>query len=182
MFMPAPRPVEKRLDVFGDMVDHWICYQCNQWYPLHEMFFVSNKTKRFGLDGLCKDCKKLKRYKYQLEENKERWFKSRSNDAKQRAKRKGIDFDLNFDDLQYPDFCPFTKLELTYALTAKENYKGMRAEAASLDRIDSSKGYVAGNVRVVSWYYNSIKNSFSDAFTKKMCKNIADNIPDVAIL
>ena len=34
---------------------------------------------------------------------------------------------------------------------------------ASLDRIDSSKGYVPDNVRVVCWMYNAAKQDWSDA-------------------
>ena len=51
----------------------------------------------------------------------------------------------------------------------------MRVEAASLDRIDSSEGYVAGNVRVVSWRYNMMKGPHSDADLYEMCKIIVDN-------
>jgi hypothetical protein len=32
----------------------------------------------------------------------------------------------------------------------------------SIDRIDSTKGYVPGNVRIVSWVYNLAKSKWSD--------------------
>ena len=87
-------------------------------------------------------------------ENKKHGLPVTERIAKRRAKKKGIDFNLKFDDLEYPDFCPMTKKKLSYAVMTKDTDNRQRVEAASLDRIDSSIGYVAGNVRVVSWRYN----------------------------
>lgn len=38
----------------------------------------------------------------------------------------------------------------------------MHPFAPSLDRIDNSKGYIRGNVRVVVWAYNAAKGVYSD--------------------
>jgi len=53
----------------------------------------------------------------------------------------------------YVTHCPLLGLKLTYA-----NYKGnAQANYASLDRIDSSKGYVKGNIQILSFRANSMK-------------------------
>jgi len=39
----------------------------------------------------------------------------------------------------------------------------MGLTSASLDRIDSSKGYIQGNVQFVAYGINLAKNNFSDA-------------------
>lgn len=49
---------------------------------------------------------------------------------------------------------------------------------ASLDRIDSSKGYTKDNTRFVSTSINFMKNSLSHDDTIKLCKLIAKNYSD----
>lgn len=50
-----------------------------------------------------------------------------------------------------------------------------RTYTASVDRTDSSKGYIKGNVRFVHKYVNIMKNKFSEEFFLEMCKNITNN-------
>lgn len=45
---------------------------------------------------------------------------------------------------------------------------------ASLDRIDSSKGYEIGNVQFISTAINYMKNTMSHEDTLKLCKIIAE--------
>lgn len=46
--------------------------------------------------------------------------------------------------------------------------------APSLDRIDSTKGYVVGNVRLVCWQINLMKGEITDDELKKFCQAILD--------
>lgn len=77
------------------------------------------------------------------------WGKSRK-----RAREAGIEFTLQVADIVVPDKCPILGVELMYD-------KGINDRKPSLDRIDSSKGYVPGNVRVISWRANYIKGELS---------------------
>ena len=165
----------EKLDIFGDITVHCRCSTCEQWLPLHANFFNKNKAKKSGFDNQCKDCHYACKTKHLQRENKKAWFSQKACGARNRAKKKGIDFNLKFDDLEYPDFCPMTKKKLSYSVRTKHTDNRMRVEAASLDRIDSSEGYVAGNVRVVSWRYNMMKGPHSDADLYEMCKIIVDN-------
>lgn len=72
--------------------------------------------------------------------------------AKSRAKRSGLDFDLVLGDLHIPHLCPALGIPLF-----KKAGRGGGPNSPSLDRIDSSRGYVKGNVVVVSWRANSLK-------------------------
>jgi hypothetical protein len=72
---------------------------------------------------------------------------------KANAMRVGIEFNVNFGDLEFPTHCPVLGIELDY-------FADRRAEnAVSFDRLDSSKGYVHGNVAIISWRANRIKNN-----------------------
>jgi len=48
-------------------------------------------------------------------------------------------------------------------ITLQKNGEKMGLTSASLDRIDSSKGYIQGNVQFVAYGINLAKNNFSDA-------------------
>lgn len=82
------------------------------------------------------------------------WAKKMLSDAQRRATAKGLPFDIHLSDLgALPYRCPILGLELVYQA------RGRRQDgSASLDRIDSQRGYVRGNVWVISWRANQIKN------------------------
>lgn len=73
--------------------------------------------------------------------------------AKNRALKRGIAFDLLVEDIVIPEYCPILKIKLV------RNFGtfGGQDASPSLDRIDNSKGYVKGNVWVISRQANSMK-------------------------
>lgn len=72
---------------------------------------------------------------------------------KRRAKRERIKFNITQKDVKVPHNCPILGIPLSYDLERK-NWP-------SLDRIDNNKGYVKGNVQVVSMRANLLKNDAS---------------------
>lgn len=68
--------------------------------------------------------------------------------------------------------CIYSKVELTYP---KYNSTNDPIFTASLDRIDSSKGYDKGNVQYVSIAMNHMKNSMTHEQTLKLIALIKDN-------
>jgi hypothetical protein len=72
--------------------------------------------------------------------------------AKVRAAKNGIEFDLVLADIVIPDCCPILGTPLVV------NAGGPGRSSPSLDRIDVSKGYVRGNVQVISYRANTMKN------------------------
>jgi len=82
-------------------------------------------------------------------------------DAKRRANQKNIEFSITEDDIVIPEYCPVTGLKL------QRHEKCLRWDSPSLDRIDNSKGYVQGNVAVISNKANMLKkNSTIDEVEK----------------
>lgn len=75
--------------------------------------------------------------------------------AKNRAKKKNLEFNLTLDDIKIPAVCPIFGLPIRTNQTGKSGYY---PDSPSLDRIDNNKGYIKGNVRVISNRANQIKS------------------------
>jgi len=73
--------------------------------------------------------------------------------ARNRAKAKGWEFDIEVEDIVIPDTCPL----LGIPLVSSRGTHGPKDHSPSLDRIDSDRGYVKGNVWVISNRANRIK-------------------------
>ncbi len=75
--------------------------------------------------------------------------------ARNRAKKQGLPFTIGVEDLKIPKFCPVLGMELKRGTVKNRN------SSPSLDRIIPELGYVPGNVVVVSFRANRIKNDSS---------------------
>ena len=81
--------------------------------------------------------------------------------AKQNAQIQGVTFSLRISDIpDMPKTCPvFPWIKLVCGTGLG---KGVRnPNTASLDRIDPDKGYVPGNIRIISFRANMLKNNAS---------------------
>lgn len=74
--------------------------------------------------------------------------------ARRRAREQSIEFNLEVKDIVIPKRCPVLGVKLKIR-------SGNRNRAPTLDRIIPSLGYVKGNVAVISWRANRIKNDAS---------------------
>lgn len=86
--------------------------------------------------------------------------------AKKRAEENGWEFNLELSDIVIPKICPI--LEVPLVIGTKGDYM----YTPSIDRIDNSKGYIKGNIQIISMKANTMKNSASLEELKKFCKNI----------
>ena len=91
--------------------------------------------------------------------------------AKARAKERGVDFSITPEDIVIPDNCPILNIPL-YCTTGKS---GAFRNSPSLDRIDPTKGYISGNVWVISQRANSMKSNASPEELKQFAQWISDN-------
>ena len=76
--------------------------------------------------------------------------------AKARAKKKGIEFNLEAGDFDVPEKCPVLGIDLFWG---DRVFAANNRNAPSHDRIDPSRGYIKGNVRVISNRANFLKNN-----------------------
>lgn len=85
----------------------------------------------------------------ELYEKKREKFRAK----KANAIRIGYTWDIAFSDIVWNDVCPILGIQLDYfAHCVQEN-------SPSFDQIDAGLGYVKGNVHIISWRANRIKNN-----------------------
>lgn len=92
--------------------------------------------------------------------------------AKRRAKRKGILFNIADTDVYLPKVCPVLGIELKFGTRA------IRDTSPTLDRIDNKKGYITGNVAIISWRANTIKSSGSAWEHRAIAAYIESYVPE----
>ena len=130
---------------------------------------VSTLTKKqiYDREFAKKPSEVLKRKEYQLshpEEYKKYYAKYRVKyperqlyrTARTRAKNRNIEFNIEYEDIVLPEFCPVLgiKLKVNSGFGA-----GGKDDSYSLDRIDNTKGYIKENVQVISHKANSMKST-----------------------
>ena len=135
------------------------CTGCNSEKPVEA--FSRNKWQRAGRANWCKACMKLL---WQRPENKARrierrdadWSHSLSIECRTRARKRGLPFNLTKEDLAVPEFCPVLGIRLVPR-------QGKLADnCPSVDRVNPVKGYVKGNVAVISWLANRLKSDCAE--------------------
>lgn len=87
--------------------------------------------------------------------------------SKYMAKRRGIYFNITYKDFELPKFCPILGIELEYG----SGHDGNSSQHATLDRIDNSKGYIPGNIMIISRLANAMKNSSNFQQLKQFITN-----------
>lgn len=78
--------------------------------------------------------------------------------AKTRARKKNLEFSLTLEDIIIPKICPIFNTPII--LKRDSNQRGMSQknyDGPSIDRIDTTKGYIKGNIIICSWRANLYK-------------------------
>jgi hypothetical protein len=115
----------------------------------HNIEINSQKVKR--------ETRKANHYKKYGDKTQSLYSEKRRkfSNKKYNAKRTGREFTISFSDLDWPDICPILGIPLDYLSdNVSEN-------SASIDQIIPDKGYIPGNVVIISWRANRIKNNGS---------------------
>jgi hypothetical protein len=154
------------------------CGTCKE-YKERDLF-TNNKSKKDGKDYRCKSCRSAYNCAY-YKKNEERmnarnlswqkahaekvqamnraWHKANReksilNRTRQRANKLNLEFNLELEDIHIPTHCPILGI-----LLEKGNTNKNRDSSPSLDRILPAKGYVKGNVQVISDLANRMKSN-----------------------
>ena len=141
------------------MRTHKVCNSCGENKSVDDYYSRTCKhTKKDGtvshykyLKPICKEC---------WDKESRGWFRKNwlahlVHQAKNRAKQKGVPFDITADDVEMVTVCPYLGIELKQNL----NEKGPSHNSPTIDRIIPEKGYVKGNVQLISHKANAMKHN-----------------------
>lgn len=143
------------------------CSSCEEVkaISLFTRIYRKNKNGSKTGDGYRSQCKTCCNLQRKLCYDKKPITRMYMN-AKARARKLNIEFNLEYGDLDIPLKCPI--LEVPLVLGTANNYEF----APSIDRINSNKGYTKDNVKIISLMANRMKNNA----TKEQCVLFAKNI------
>ena len=119
--------------------------------------------KRFTHNGACYSCvaKSGVTWHAKIKNDPVRRKEQIVQRIKQRAIRDGIDFDIEVADVEWVSHCPVFGYELSYHEPDKDR-------SVSIDKIDPNKGYVKGNVQVMSLRANRAKWNLTKDEVRKL--------------
>jgi hypothetical protein len=162
------------------------CTKCGIKKPLSSFYFDPKYQKHIRR---CKECriaynrensihiqKQAKIWKQRpqvkqrlLEIGRESYWRNRVTHMLNSARRnrRNLEFRLSKGDIIIPEECPIFKVPFD-----RDRF------SPSLDRIDNTKGYIPGNIRVISKLANTMKNSATLEELKIFCINVLDLLKD----
>lgn len=174
-----------------------VCPKCGRNLPLNA---YAKGNGMFGKRSICKECdhlihntdeyrerRRIRRDERRKNEpgylekekqsnlntlisNKDSYKKYLVRSAKQRAKLKGIPFNIDYTDFDIPEYCPLLNIKLVKHIGDKEKYE----DSPSLDRIIPKLGYIKGNVWIISNRANRIKNNASLEELELLVQNLKE--------
>jgi len=159
------RQTKGELDMATDTGEYRkYCDVCSK--DKHWIEFRGTNSTEDGYHTTCKECIESiaigiaeKSHSTNRERNLESLMLAR---CKQNARKGDLRFDIGIDDIQVPKKCSYLGTELIR--TAKRTTHNP-ANVPSLDRVDNTKGYIRGNVEVISLQANVMKNNASPPAT-----------------
>lgn len=129
-----------------------VCDNCEQSLNLSKFSLIEKWNVNSDTKNTCKKCSiKIKQTEKLNRDWKVDAAKLLYSNIKSRCKRIGREFSIELEDILIPEKCPVFGFDL------KREDRQTWMCAPSVDRIDSSKGYIKGNVTVVSRRANIIK-------------------------
>jgi len=127
------------------------CRACKKEKPLTEFYKNSKTSDTYRLD--CKECMHVRHLRWMKNPTKEMAIKYRWSSLRRGAKKRSVDFGLDFD------FCAHLLTEQCYYCGGMDVWRGQKIN--SLDRVDSSDGYLPENVVPCCFTCNRAKNNMS---------------------
>jgi hypothetical protein len=151
-----------------------------RWYKLHVRCkcgtekFVLASTLRRGKSTCCINCANAKHYKG-VGNISSTFFSRILEGARVRNIQVSITIDYILDLLQKQKYkCALSGIPLIMSKTfSKDRTDKESSTTASLDRIDSSKGYTPENVQWIHKDINKMKNKFDQNYFIEICKKIS---------
>lgn len=134
------------------------------------------EARQYYYDNKDKVLENVKEYRHKnkdlIKEKGKKYYRRKIenrllNAAKARARSKNLEFNIDVSDIVVPQFCPL----LGIPVFINEGKKVCKPNSPSLDRIDSTKGYIKGNVWVISLKANTMKSNATLEEMKTLVNN-----------
>jgi hypothetical protein len=162
------------LDYKKDGEIYWKCKcDCGNETSVITYSLTKSMTKSCGcLKKLCKNKSKLWKGYGEISGH---WWNALVNHAKERKLKVDVTLEYLWNlFLKQNRKCNLSGLELSFGGSYLDNKNKVNEKTASLDRIDSTKGYVQDNVQWVHKDINWMKTNFNNSYFISMCKKIAE--------
>lgn len=154
------------------MKEHRVVLPIKEAKRINAKYYYAFKPCKNGhyaprrVKGGCCECNALSsKLKYEKNLYKQKVLTSRST-----AKIRGIEHNITEDDIDWVDVCPVYGIEIDYFASKYSPH------APQLDRVDNDKGYVKGNVMVISRKANVDKGDLCINNLKKILDYMKLNI------
>jgi len=131
------------------------CASCGKEKALSA--FGKDKQKKDGLRAYCRVCMKAKGTSEGAKKAQTKFTDNNPesvmySNAKQRAKREGLPFNLKPTDIDIPDVCPALGIPMKRSNVISEG-------SPTLDKVIPELGYIRGNIVVISNLANRMKSN-----------------------
>lgn len=141
-----------------------LCCDCGTTVYSRRDALIEGRTKSCGCQRRARALAGLPALKHGFSRKSHRRVEATIyHNARQRARRLGLEFSITVYDIKIPEFCPVLGIPL---VSRSKLHDG----SPTLDRRDTSRGYSPDNVRVISWRANRIKSdSTAEELEKILC-------------
>jgi len=134
------------------------------------------KGDRVTYREVCKKCslKSVKQYctpEYKRRLRKKDPRKSLWSAARARARKKGLSFDITFEDVVIPKVCPLLNIPIEPS-SLDDGVYGPLNGSPSIDRKDNNKGYTRDNIWIISHRANTAKGNLTLSELEILLSNI----------
>lgn len=166
-----------------------ICLKCKKSKEIKNFKKGSkNKKGKQCYINTCKDCLKKQRREYRQSFSEDKHLELRKRKKRERDKRnlkypekliwtraknrstsKGIPFNIEIKDIIIPKFCPILGIKL------ERKFNKLHSGSPSIDKINNKKGYIKGNIAIISYKANGMKGDMDLAQVKKLYLYIKNN-------
>jgi hypothetical protein len=164
------RQCRKKLRVYQKKYGGKRCTKCEILKPFGDFPFHKKTYDTF--DSWCKTCRK--KYNYECKQSLDTHIRHRLRSILDDRRKHEVLIDLqylvNLWEKQNGK-CAISNVQMTHQRTKRiQNQTN-----ASLDRIDSSKGYIPGNVQWLCWTVNRMKGEHNLEELRDWCQKILNN-------
>ncbi len=164
-------------DLIRDSENNLFCIKCKS-YKKEEEFYNRNdyenlKYRNFK-STICKKCQTVKnkivtdRYR----ETVDGTLRENLRRAKNSCKKRQLEYNIDLNYIRNLYKSQDGKCALSGV--ALEPFGYYNSSTISIDRIDSTKGYIIGNIQLVCWVVNQMKNDLSIKELINWCNSITE--------